>query len=516
MNSFTFPRYRFIFIILIGLICLVIFREYLSFISPTTRQHIKVNKDIHNTTNATNVSPIETKLYQPYEPYHNFSFISVPTQPYQYNLCMITRYRNLAYQLPQWIEYHRLIGIDMIFIADDCSDDNQTTTQFSWLYDKIEYVHFYPHMANCSTTEEHKPQGVELTTMLFKKAKLLCQYVGMLDIDEYLVYDEIIVENTVKQTIDSSLNNTLNHPVTNITTKIIKPLLNESQIPLLLSKSIDLNFVKSDIHPFTFRVPWYLMSSHGLENRPTGLLIESYSDGKSAPKKLIKSFVKSIYVSQWFSPHFPYVYHQFKKVLPGLYNLSVSPFLEPEESISYPSLIDPTKTCQISKHHWYIRHYFLKSWEEYLLQRGSIKYNAEGRLNPWANNPRFIWQQTSKFNDQTCPNFGHDFIQLIIPKLKKQMHESIVKMLPWFVLICQQHNDIQLEKQLYNNTNVNHNHNQESYKTYLKGYPSTNSLHQLPPIKYHIHNQTMVMKKIQFHLLNGQSLTSLCQYVQIK
>lgn len=43
---------------------------------------------------------------------------------YKNKICLLTRVKNVAYLLPQWLEYHIASGVDHFYIVNDCSDDN--------------------------------------------------------------------------------------------------------------------------------------------------------------------------------------------------------------------------------------------------------------------------------------------------------------------------------------------------------------------------------------------------------
>ena len=43
---------------------------------------------------------------------------------YKKNICLLTRVKNVAYLLPQWIEFHIASGVDHFYIVNDCSSDN--------------------------------------------------------------------------------------------------------------------------------------------------------------------------------------------------------------------------------------------------------------------------------------------------------------------------------------------------------------------------------------------------------
>lgn len=49
---------------------------------------------------------------------------------YKKKICLLTRVKNVAYLLPQWIEFHIASGVDHFYIVNDCSSDNGNVRLF--------------------------------------------------------------------------------------------------------------------------------------------------------------------------------------------------------------------------------------------------------------------------------------------------------------------------------------------------------------------------------------------------
>ena len=49
---------------------------------------------------------------------------------YKKKICLLTRVKNVAYLLPQWIEFHIASGVDHFYIVNDCSSDNDNLRFF--------------------------------------------------------------------------------------------------------------------------------------------------------------------------------------------------------------------------------------------------------------------------------------------------------------------------------------------------------------------------------------------------
>jgi hypothetical protein len=60
---------------------------------------------------------------QDYEAVRNGYSMLVGNQDHNHTLCVITRVRNRASYLSEWVDYHRLLGVDHFYVVDDCSDD---------------------------------------------------------------------------------------------------------------------------------------------------------------------------------------------------------------------------------------------------------------------------------------------------------------------------------------------------------------------------------------------------------
>jgi hypothetical protein len=108
--------------------------------------------------------------------------------PIKYDFCVIPRVKNSAEWLPEWIEYHKLLGAERFFIADDCSDDNGETVKVLEYYSSLGFVEHYTNVSvhPCDVPGRSRREEL-LISYVFKKAKeAQCDWVTMLDIDEYI------------------------------------------------------------------------------------------------------------------------------------------------------------------------------------------------------------------------------------------------------------------------------------------------------------------------------------------
>lgn len=103
------------------------------------------------------------------------------TPRYKHELCILTRVKDVSYLLPQWIEYHTNVGVDHIYIAD-----NGKTMFWAQFYAKHHLVTLYESQDfnNCT---QHVPKESVLFDFLFQKAQHTCEWVTVIDADEYMV-----------------------------------------------------------------------------------------------------------------------------------------------------------------------------------------------------------------------------------------------------------------------------------------------------------------------------------------
>lgn len=160
---------------------------------------------------------------------------------------------------------------------------------------------------------------------LFKLSKNICRWTTIIDPDEFLF--PLVDTDTIK---------------------FLPPLLVHQEKPL--------------------RMPWFLMSSHGYENKTGGLLINRFTQG--VMNNHIKSLVKSSWVSSWKKSHFPFFKNES-------WRYAQEPFANEWE-------MNMDVSCPIPKNSSiYVRHFLAMSWEEYMRFRGSRNLTSDNENNPW-------------------------------------------------------------------------------------------------------------------------------------
>jgi hypothetical protein len=134
----------------------------------------------------------------------------------RHSFCIITRVRNYAEWIPEWIEYHRLLGASKIFIVDDCSQDNGLTQRVLTFYQSLKYVKFWedvgpPVQPHCNDTGR-KPHEEALFSFAFTYASRVCDWVAAIDVDEYISFDDTRI-NVSSVPLHKSIISTLSaHP----------------------------------------------------------------------------------------------------------------------------------------------------------------------------------------------------------------------------------------------------------------------------------------------------------------
>ena len=122
-----------------------------------------------------------------YWPFYRLLLICFPKRrgdfKYQVSICLI--FKNEAPYLKEWIEYHRLIGVDHFYLYNNNSEDN--------FRDILE-----PYIANNIVTLVDFPQQYAQLAAYndcYRKAKDESKWIGFIDTDEYI---NLIDSNSIK------------------------------------------------------------------------------------------------------------------------------------------------------------------------------------------------------------------------------------------------------------------------------------------------------------------------------
>lgn len=224
-------------------------------------------------------------------------------------------------------------------------------------YEQEKHVTFY-HNHSFSNCSPHIPGEGKLMDHLFQISKHRCNWIAVIDADEYIAPSS------------------------------------DSTYELAVSKQGDITepFLKLILHKVVtnpiVRMPWFIMSSHGYELRPFGLITSKYIDGKFLPMGsiLMKTLIQSRYVVSWTDSHHPLKFSWFTPAVSG----------QTLRDYNRPFLVQPremtvTESCLVPRSPLLIRHYQALSWHDFNAIKRNRTLNSFGTPNAWAENPRHKW-----------------------------------------------------------------------------------------------------------------------------
>ena len=245
----------------------------------------------------------------------------------KYDLCVISRVRNVPSLIPAWIEFNTLIGIQHFFIADDCSTSGSSTHYWLKFYEKAGLVtpFFTQPLNNCSN---HHPRESYLLQYVFEhvRSKPLCAWIGVVDPDEYIV------------------------PVNNSTLKMFTS--NPANIYL--------------------RIPWLFMGHSAQQVEKNESKLSTFLCGEWNPH--IKTFAREEVIRGWHSSHYP-----------TFYSVNLNKQLGPDPFLAKPFEYSTVDGCdRIPLHGLAIRHYYHLSFQEHMKVRGNRKHSSDGTLLPYS------------------------------------------------------------------------------------------------------------------------------------
>ena len=272
-----------------------------------------------------------------------------------YPLCALTRVRNVAFMIPQWIEYHVIAGVDHFFIADDCSTDPSVHRILN-AYQDLGIVTFLPFPRGKEFCENHVGNEGVLFNILFLEAKPKCEWVGIWDVDEYVASTDLAFFGN------------------------LFAYLNASVDPLV-------------------RLPWFIVGSEGLESGQGRLIVENYHHGYLLDGH-IKTIGRSSAIKSWtysLHPGGPESYTFNDSTLLKRYT---SNGLFPDEVIETND--DHGRKCKLCRATFFLKHYMFMSWEEYMMGRGSWNRTSNNDKSPWAQKPREMWLIGQRPEVMTC------------------------------------------------------------------------------------------------------------------
>lgn len=317
---------------------------------------------------------------------------------YEFKLCIMSRIKNAANFLPQWIEFHRLAGVDHFFLTNDCSEDNDKMTFWANFYSRRGYVSYWRNQTfnNCT-----KQQIVGRTIgsapqldFLLGQAKARCEWITVIDPDEYLF------------------------PVKEDKHFRMYREGREEKESLSLKQ-----YITRRITP-VFRLPWYVTSNQGHEKPPPGLIIDEYPDGHFQPEIIIKSLIKSVYIKRWNDSHFPTEYEAFA---PNISRVTMSMFvMDFRYRVSEVQVFKHNShICVKPKGDLLVKHFMVLSWEDFSSTRGNRLRNSEGNVDGWSSNTRATWEAWNV--SSPCPQLGVRYRKIASKYMYESMQQNLAE-----------------------------------------------------------------------------------------
>lgn len=279
-------------------------------------------------------------------------------------LCAITRVRNEERTLLEWISYHTVMGYSKFYIYDDCSKD-ATSEILKSMRRTNENITIFSKEAQGKC--EKVPDENELLQEMFLAAKPECDYVGVFDVDEFVTKQPDLYAGSLTR------------------------YLAESDAPCM-------------------RMVWWLMGNDGQEERPEGLVIESYKRGRWAPIHM-KSICRANIIIRWAFSLWPsefiskYVYIDDWLDWDHAHRYETRRVRLPDGSV-VPAPSQP----------FFLKHYYVKSLEDYLSNRGARKFTSNGEPNTFYQNVP-LWRSFS-FPGLSVASV---FTASMVPKTLKEM-----------------------------------------------------------------------------------------------
>ena len=246
---------------------------------------------------------------------------------FEYNLAIVTQIKNEGQYLKEWIEYHRIVGVDKFILYDNGSDDNTKEVLQPYIASGIVD---YTILSASNDKQQYKSHNNGI-----KNWKNKVKYIGIIDADEYIV------------------------PVQHDT---ILHVLDEIESEIKIKKKPFVGLV----------IKWVMFGFNGHYNKPDGLITENFtkSDGIH---RLYKTIVNPRMVLYYRTHSGDYL---LNRLAVDEYGKDITETVEASDAT-------------INKIR--INHYWTKSYEELLLKYSKGCPNHEKRSSRIPNyNPAFL------------------------------------------------------------------------------------------------------------------------------
>lgn len=268
----------------------------------------------------------------------------------KYETCLMTRVKLLSShfscRMVEWVEYHMLMGIDHIYIVDDCSDRvAHLKRKLSHYTSNHQVTLMDSSNGNKSFCENHIPNEDAISNFVFQNfAKKDCEWIGNIDMDEYI---------TIRGFQGGD------------------------------PKDAFLGVLRSRVHPYV-RLPWWKMGSDGHVTIPPGFITDSYRNGEIWFD--VKTIAKSSVLNEWSCSHHPTLLPPTRDIRLNNTKISMGEYVESSTiwDDEYLMVEVNNKTVRLPKHSLYVKHYVYLSWPEYEMQRAQYVVTSSGDTSPWG------------------------------------------------------------------------------------------------------------------------------------
>lgn len=237
---------------------------------------------------------------------------------FKYELGIVTIAKNEGPYIQEWIEFHKLVGVNRFYFYDNESNDNTRDILDKYIQDSI--VKY--------TKVPGKAQQLPVYNDAIFKYKDECRYLAFIDMDEY------IVPSIPFKPLSTIINEIIEHYGKG-------------------AAGIGLN--------------WAMYGSSGHVNKPKGLITENYTrrgENSHFGNAHIKTICNPRFISYYVSAHYP-IYKL------GAYSI--------DESGTKKVYVWFNDNCQYKNLR--INHYFSKSKEEYIAKKNRGLADREGNYD---------------------------------------------------------------------------------------------------------------------------------------
>src|SRR5207248_3225982 len=100
---------------------------------------------------------------------------------YKYKVSICAMYKNEAQYLSEWIEYHRMIGIEHFYLYNNNSNDHHLSVLEPYLQNNLVTYHNYPMEFTNATPYDHCKDSNYPYNHCIRQYSLESQYLAFID-----------------------------------------------------------------------------------------------------------------------------------------------------------------------------------------------------------------------------------------------------------------------------------------------------------------------------------------------